>query len=127
MTIIITGDRSIEPVQGAALTAAVLKTLAIHHPDLTVESFMTGSLETGVERAVRYLVPNVPTFKYSETDDGKTDFAGTYELLRDVGVVDLAVVIHGDPLQSRVTKAVMKVFPADRVWLPLQDGAKFEV
>lgn len=124
MRILITGDRSMNPVLAVNVVAKVLQVLVENNPELYGHDFCAGDL-TGVERAVHYLLPTARLFRYGETDEGKPDFDGTYSIL--AGDVDRVVVLHSDPLVSSVAKAVMRNFPEDKVWLPVPEPATFDV
>jgi hypothetical protein len=122
--ILITGDRSINPVAAVNVLAQVLQALTERFDGLHGRFIITGDLP-GVERAVQYLLPNVQTFAYPRSEDGRPNFDAAYEDLEDDTV--LAVVIHPEPLTSNVAKAVFRHFPESRVWLPMSEPATFSV
>lgn len=115
--ILITGDRSMHPVMAVELVARVLPEINERCPGVQQHDIITGDCETGVERAVRYLLPVSKKFSYPMTEEGKPDFDEAYEDLVDDVV--LVVILHTDPLTSSVTKAIFRHFPESRVWIPL--------
>lgn len=119
--ILITGDRSMHPVAAVNVLAPVLGALAERFPSLHGRDLITGDLP-GVERAARYLLPNIQTFAYPRDAEGKPLFAEAYE---DLDEVVRVVIIHPEPLDSRVAKAAMQVWPQEKVWLPMSEPVTF--
>lgn len=117
--IFITGDRSMAPFPAAGLVNAVLEDLVRQtNGDLAIG---TGSCAVGIERAVRFLVPEhaMNIAAYERTEDGEVDFEGTFRELRDI--TDQVVFIHMDPLASHIGQALAKVFPPEMISMPLQE------
>lgn len=118
--IFITGDRSMDPVIAAGAVEAILKDLVVQNDgDLAVA---TGTLAGGVERAVRYLMPDesVNVFNYELTEDGHVDFAEMYTELADD--VDEVVFVHGSPQSSRIGKALFAAIPSEKISMPFQEA-----
>lgn len=110
-TVFITGDRSQAPIPAAQIVQLVLAQILTEQTEKNEPvQFMTGNASSGIERAVRYMLPEgyVQVVSYSITDDNHVDFDETYSVIADS--VDKAIVIHTDPLNSRLAKAVMKNF-----------------
>lgn len=106
MKIFITGDRSLNPVISVAALAKVA-------PMLPVESeadLYTGDLG-GFEAAVRFLFPGVNIVESSPLENGKPDLDKRHEHVR--GLVDAAVLVHPDPLDSRVYASLVSHFEDD--------------
>lgn len=116
-TVYLTGDRSMMPLPAANLTAIILNKLLVDHPEGIM--LITGDSNTGIERAVRYLVPEqaVQVFQRTTDDEGRVDFDTTHKQL--VSQVDKVLVLHTDPLNSRLTKSVAQLFPDEKVEYPL--------
>jgi hypothetical protein len=118
--IFITGDRSMDPVKAAGAVEAVIKDLIDqNNGDLAVA---TGNLAGGVERAVRYLLPegDVNVFPYEQTADGHVDFDEMFAALADES--DEIVFVHMDPASSRIGKALFKIVPSEKITMPLQEA-----
>lgn len=116
-TIYVTGDRSFEPLMAVQVVAAVLNTV-IQKTGGQLK-IVTGNSPTGIERAVRYLVPDplVTVVDYS-MNEGKPDFLASMPTIKaeaDGG----AYVIHLDPLNSRLAQAVSMSFAPELVNFPL--------
>lgn len=117
--IYITGDRSMDPFVAAGAVNAVIQDLVrINNGDLAVG---TGTCSNGIERAVRFLVPDeaLNLAHYGRTEDGDVDFESTFRELE--GVTDQVVFIHMDPLSSHIGRAITKVFPSEKVSMPFQE------
>jgi hypothetical protein len=117
--IFITGDRSMEPYLAAGAVNAILKDLVRQTGgDLAIG---TGNCAGGIERAVRFLVPDsaMNLAHYSYDEDGKPDFESTFRELEDV--IDQVVFIHTDPLSSSIGRAIAAVFPDEKVTMPFQE------
>lgn len=116
-TFFITGDRSMDPVTAIEFLLVALHSLPEDARPATGDTVYTGNLATGVERAVRYLYYGVGVVNYSQTDDGKPDFAGLFAL--NAKDFDRVLFIHSDPLGSHIGAAVMQNFdPAKVTILP---------
>lgn len=122
--ILIIGDRAMHPMLAVNAVMHALSELATNLPGLTERDFITGDLETGVERAVRYLLPKVNTFVYPLGADGKPDFEQAYEDLADD--VRLVVILHTDPLSSHVARAAMAQFPQHSILLPMSESSTLD-
>lgn len=118
--IFITGDRSMDPVLAVRVVDQVLRGLVSeNHGDLAIA---TGNLSAGVERAVRYLLPDqmANVFPYEHTEDGRVDFE---EMFKDLGTEsDEIVFVHGDPSSSRIGKALFATVPSEKITMPLQEA-----
>jgi hypothetical protein len=101
----------------ASVVALVLNTILTQHPEGI--ALITGDSPSGVEKAVRYLVPgNALTVVQRTLDDNnRPDFDTAHQAMVDS--VDEVFVIHTDPLNSRLTKSVAQIFPAEKVHYPL--------
>jgi hypothetical protein len=121
--ILITGDRSMHPVVAVDVLAPVLARIAEQNPGITTGNLITGDLD-GVERAARYLVPNIRTFTYPRDSEGHVLFEEAFEDLEEVVRV---VILHTAPESSRILKNALNVFPPERIWLPLAEGATFSM
>jgi hypothetical protein len=117
--IFITGDRSMDLVIAVGAVDAVIKDLIVqNNGDLSVA---TGNLAMGVERAVRYIVPDhaMNVFEYEQTAEGHVDFAEMFAALANDS--DEIVFIHGDPSSSRIGKALFAAVPSEKITMPLQE------
>lgn len=103
MKFFLTGDRSLDPVTSVAAAVQVIAAL----PVADVTDVYTGDLN-GVERAVRYLLPGVNVIESLATDDGKPNLNERHERVRSL--VDGAVLIHPDPLDSRIYASLVEFF-----------------
>lgn len=110
-TIFITGDRSQAPVPAAQIVQLIIaQQLAKATESDEQVRFMTGNAGSGIERAVRYILPEayVQVVSYSFDDENHVNFDETYSVIAPE--IDKAVVIHTDPLNSRLAKSVMQHF-----------------
>lgn len=98
----ITGDRSIDPITAAVFVGQVLVAL----PEGT--EVATGRLG-GIEAAVRYLVPDALIYGTADTSDESLD-ARHVAAADDVSRV---LVLHGDPLESRIYRSVLRAWTDD--------------
>ena len=91
-----------------SITVTVLEHEMKAHPEGL--KFITGNSVTGIERAVRYLIPEqfVQVLKRETTVEGHIDFDKANSLA--AVDTDYAVVIHPKPLDSRIAKSVAMVF-----------------
>lgn len=109
--VFITGDRSVDPVTAFGVTLPVLAGL-VNSFGADV-GFATGSMNSGVERAVRYILPGVTEFPHVNTDEGYIDFDARHkQVIEDA---DYVVFIHSDPLASRIGKSLVDIVPEDRL------------
>lgn len=117
----ITGDRSLSPIIAAKLVDAVIEDIISQHG--TDIGIGTGNLNKGVERAVRFLVPDgvCNVVPYDTDGNGNPDFVGTYRNLKENLEGVEAVFIHMDPLSSHIGRALAEVFEPERVHMPMQD------
>jgi hypothetical protein len=118
--IFITGDRSMDPVRAAGAVEAILKDLVVqNNGDLSIA---TGNLAGGVERAVRYLLPDEMTnvFPYEETADGHVDFDEMFAALANES--DEIVFVHMDPQSSRIGKSIFAHVPSEKIRMPFQEA-----
>lgn len=116
-TVFVTGDRSMSPTMAFGIVVPVITKIAQDNPEGV--RFVTGDAVTGIERAVRYFLPEqFVTVVAREADaEGHVDFDKSSA--EAAGVADYAVVIHADPLNSRLAKSVAKAFT--KVEFPLDE------
>jgi hypothetical protein len=107
-TVFLTGDRAQQPLPAAQIVAIVINKVLVEHPEGV--RFATGNCESGIERAVRYLVPPsaLDVVAYDIDTEGRTQFDAA--LKTAASTIDEAIVIHVDPLNSRLAKAVVANF-----------------
>lgn len=122
-TIYVTGDRSVDPMSAVAGTANLLNYILYkEESDGSDITFVTGDAPRGIEKAMRYLAeaPGVLTvYDRKMTDEGRPDFDEFHNRL--ASSVDAVYILHTAPLESSITKSIMRVFPEDKVHLPLQE------
>lgn len=118
-TIYITGDRALDPINSVAIAGKAIAILLLENEGEKVR-FVTGT-EGGVEGAVRFILPPkaLEVIERPKADEGWTDWDKSHAQL--VKKVDFAVVLHGDPLASRIGKSVSTVFPEDKVRFLMQE------
>lgn len=117
-TVFITGDRSLPTSIAYKLAqAAIVKCMLDEQTDLKSLRFATGDAQNGIERAVRFIIPEqfLTVVKRGTTPEGHIDW--DQSALEASKVADRAVVLHMDPLNSRVTKPVLTYF--ETVDMPL--------
>ena len=123
-TIYLTGDRSVEPLSAVNVTAAVLQLIVEREgPNVKI---ITGDAITGIERAVRYLLPlgavlTVAERKPKSATNEKPDFDEFHTRIKPL--VDAVYIVHGDPLVSSIAKSAMRVFPGDIIRFPLTESS----
>lgn len=123
--IYITGDRSIDPLTSVSLVNIVLS--KIHHAEMVEKGdgvrFMTGNSKTGIERAVRYLLPEpvVDVIHYDLNADGKPEFDESFKVVAPM--VTEVFFVHPDPLASRIGKALHQHVDSAKIHMPLQEIA----
>lgn len=118
--IYITGDRRMHP--GAALVVIgklIIETIVENGEDV---NFITGT-ETGVEAVVREMVPakQLTVVERSQTPEGYTDFDTFHKEIADK--IDRAIIIHTDPLVSRIGKSASENIDELKVSFLLQDAS----
>jgi predicted nucleic acid-binding protein len=109
MTVVyITGDRSMDAMTAFSITATIVNHELTAHPEGL--RFVTGNANTGIERAMRYLVPEafIKVIERETAPEGHVDFDKANVLA--AAEADYAVVIHPKPLDSRIAKSVAKIF-----------------
>lgn len=112
----ITGDRSMNPLLAVQVVHMTLvQVVADHGPDVEL---VTGASEGGIDRAVRYLVPNIMVAVPPLTDEGKPNFDELHKHLNET--VDKVFVLHTDPMSSKIAASVLQNFAPDKVELPIQ-------
>lgn len=124
-TVFITGDRSFaDPIRAAKLVEIVMAKCMLENPEGV--RFMTGDSTSGIERAVRYMVPEpyLNVISYSQDDEGHVQFEEAFKIAATE--VETAIVLHMDPLNSRLAKAAAASFknvdfPLDQVINPVPD------
>lgn len=113
--VFVTGDRSVDPVTAAMVTAAqIAKFIKIKGEGEKVE-FYTGDFETGIERAVRYLVKDANVIFHDNDAEGHPDLEARHKIAAETA--DFALMIHPDPLKSRIGKSLAGHFPGDKLIL----------
>lgn len=119
-TFYLTGDRSLDPANSVALAGKAVAQLLIENAGEPV-SFLTGNSPSGVEAAIRFIVPasHLTVLERGTTPEGYVDFDTVHEKIKEIA--DSAIVLHGDPLGSRIGQSVSKVFPEDKVRFLLQE------
>lgn len=124
-TILITGDRSIDPLQAVTGVAMTMKLLALNKIFDEDTTIVTGDAPKGVERAVRYLFEDATNLiiKPRPMTEGKPDHDAYAKELSTAGI-DVVYVLHGDPMGSKITTSLFKHFDGDKVKLVLQDGVE---
>lgn len=117
VTIYLTGDRSMPPVPAVGLVNLVLQKVLQDNPEGVL--LVTGDAPSGIERAVRYLVPEMAlqVAKRTLNEHGAPDFDASHQEL--TAEVDKVIVLHADPLNSRLTKSIAKIFAPEKVEYPL--------
>lgn len=119
--IFITGDRSMNPLLAVNLVMALLNDCAKNGTiDVSNLIVCTGDAAFGVDRAVRYLVPNSLVAVTPLDNEGKPNYPELHKHLNES--VDKVFVLHSDPLVSRIAASVMQNFNPDKVVLPIQDA-----
>lgn len=120
-TFYLTGDRSLGPATSVAIVGKAVAQLYFENKGEPL-LFVTGNGNTGIEAAVQFVVPAgaLTVTERSTTPEGYVDFDAAHESIKDK--VDAAIVLHGDPLGSRIGKSVTKVFPEDKVRFIIQEG-----
>lgn len=118
--IFITGDRAMDPVMAVGAVDAIIKDLVVQNDGKLAVA--TGNLAMGVERAVRYLIPEhaVNVFEYEENSDGSVNFGELFTALAEDS--DEIVFIHSDPSSSRIGKALFATVPSEKISLPFQEA-----
>lgn len=116
-TVLITGDRSIDPAL-IALPVSISMIQWMHeYPGI---QFLTGT-NSGVEQAVRAIAEAaympIQVIENVEGENGKPDWIARHTKLVDS--VDHVFFFHGDPLTSSIGKS-LSVFPDDSVTYVLQ-------
>lgn len=119
-TIYLTGDRALDPLTAVQVVAGALSILTLENKAQPFR-VITGDAPTGIERAVRYLIPAqaCKVFEREKLADGKVDFDTQHILIKDD--VDTVVFLHSDPLGSTVGKSVAKVFDFDKIRYLMQE------
>jgi len=121
-TVYLTGDRSIDPLTAANLAAAAIQDL-VHEAHGDIE-FVTGDAPSGIEKAVRYLVPearlSVVTRQLDE--DGRPNLDLAHEAIKAEHPGVVPVLLHSAPLDSKIGASAVKVFGEEAVKLPMQDA-----
>lgn len=122
--IYITGDRSMAPMTAAFTVDRIIKSLLESAAIKGVEDvhFITCNAPGGVEAAVRYLVPNdfLTVVKRNIGVDGHLDFDATNELIQMSA--QQVIVLHPDPMASRVTQSVARIFDPSIVMYPISSA-----
>ena len=112
-TIFITGDRSLPNSLAFKLVQAVMVKIVTENQEDLVNNtlrFATGNAQNGIERAVRFIIPEqfLTVIERVHTPEGHIDWDAS--ALYASKIAEKAVVIHMDPMNSRVTKAVLQNF-----------------
>lgn len=119
-TFYITGDRAINPIVAAGMVGKALAQLTFENDGEAVR-YITGNSGSGVEAAVQFIAPKgaLSVTERSLTPEGYTDWDASHKELAQM--VDGAIVLHGDPLGSRIGKSVTENFPEDKVRFIMQE------
>lgn len=120
-TFYLTGDRSIDPANAVAMVGKAVAQLHFENKGEELQ-FVTGTEPGGVEFAARFVLPAgaLNVVERPKTEEGWTNWDASHKDL--VSKVDAAVVLHGDPLASRIGKSVSDVFPEDKVRFLIQES-----
>lgn len=113
--VFVTGDRSMDPLTAVAVTIAQLNKFAKVKGNGEKIEVYTGDFETGVERAVRYLIGDANVLFHDNDAEGHPDLDKLHKTAAET--VDYALMIHGDPLKSRIGKSLAGHFPGDKLIL----------
>jgi hypothetical protein len=103
----------------AGLVNAVIEDLVAQNGgDIAVG---TGTCANGIERAVRFLVPDhvMNLAAYELDEEGSIDFESTFKEMAEI--TDEVVFIHLDPLSSSIGRALAAAFPPEKITMPLQE------
>lgn len=123
-TFYLTGDRSMDPINSAVFVGKAVTQILFENEGQAV-TFLTGNAPSGIEAAVRFIVPpsRLTVLERGKTEEGYIDFDATHKKIADL--VDSAVVLHGDPLGSRIGQSVVANFPDEKVrFLAQEEPAK---
>lgn len=113
-TFYLTGDRSMDPINSAVFVGKAVTQILFENEGEPV-TFITGNAPSGVEQAVRFIVPpsKLTVLERGKTPEGYIDFDASHKKIADI--VDKAIVLHGDPLGSRIGQSVVSNFADDKV------------
>lgn len=121
-TIFITGDRSMDPFTAVQIAGVIIGKIHLE-ANAKQESlrFMTGNAKTGIERAVRYLIPEqvIDIVSYDINADGKPEFDEIHKIIATE--IDEVWFLHPDPLSSRIGKSLHQHFSHLKIKMPLQE------
>lgn len=115
----ITGDRALSPISAVHVVHhTLLSIFKTHGSDIQV---ITGNAPSGIEKAVRYLVPkeHITVAKRGLDPAGNIDFDASNKFLAPT--VDAVYVLHPDPMNSRVAQSVARNFSPSIVEYPLSE------
>jgi hypothetical protein len=121
-TIYLTGDRAIDPLTAANLAAAAINDLVQEaHGDI---EFITGDAPTGIERAVRYLIPEsrLNVIARNLDEDGRPNLDLAHEAIKSAHPDVVPVLLHTAPLESKIGASAVKIFGEANVKLPMQEA-----
>lgn len=121
--IYITGDRSLDPITAVTLVNVILTKIG-HELSQTGSPgarFVTGNSKSGIERAVRYMLPEpvLDVMHYDINADGKPEFDEIHKIIAPN--IDEVYFIHNDPLSSRIGKSLHQHFMHLKIKMPLQE------
>lgn len=121
-TFYLTGDRSMDPANSVAIVGKAVAQLYNENKGEELK-FITGNHPGGIEFAARFVIAKdaLGIVERPTTEDGYIDWDLSHKKLVDS--VDKAIVLHGDPLGSRIGKSVSDVFPEDKVRFLIQESA----
>jgi hypothetical protein len=119
-TFYFTGDRALDPLTAVQVVAGALSIITLENKGVPFR-IVTGDAPTGIERAIRYLVPAqaCKVFEREKNAEGKIDFDTQHTLIKDD--VDAVIFLHSDPLGSTVGKSVAKIFDFDKIRYLMQE------
>lgn len=117
----ITGDRSLSPMSSAVVVNNVLNSILTAAATQGVDDvhIITSTSSGGIEAAVRYLVPkeHLTVVKRNMGADGHLDFDATNDLIQMSA--NQVIVLHPDPMASRITQSVARIFDPKIVMYPI--------
>lgn len=102
--IFLTGDRSMDQMTSLVATMAALNGL-VEEFGLLPE-IATGDSLTGIESAVRFVLPGVRVFKSDMGSDGKPDLDARHA--EAAVLFDRVLVVHTEPFESSIYRSAIK-------------------
>lgn len=120
-TFYLTGDRSIDPANAVAIVGKAVAQLHFENKGEEL-AFVTGTEPGGVEFAARFIIPTgaLTVIERPKAPEGWTNWDKSHATIEPT--VDAAVVLHGDPLASRIGKSVSDNFPPEKIRFLIQES-----